>query len=171
MTQAEAIQIRVQIDVNGMRYEASGSVQEIVPQILQFLSQAVPAYDLARKLVYLPDLADLADQVSEIAKMTNTGQLVLVRNGLSAERAILVVLFMAHMAGKIGKRDGDSLSIEEIATGVGRAAKTIRNVLVILQKNEIIDRADRGKYRITSKGLLDLEKFLSTDSAKGGLSQ
>lgn len=171
MTQAETMQIRVQIEVNGMRYDASGSVPEIVPQILQFLSQAVPAYDLARKLVYVPDLAGLADKISDFAKMTNTGQLLLVRNGLPAERAILIVLFMAHLAGKMGKRDGDSLSIEEIATGVGKAPKTIRNVIVELQKSGLIDRAERGKYRVTSKGLMDLENSLSSVSPKGGTSQ
>ncbi len=171
MTQAETMQITVQIEVNGMRYDGSGSVEEIVPQILQFLSQAVPAYDLARKLVYVPDLAGLADKISDFAKMTNTGQLLLVRNGLPAERAILIVLFMAHLAGKMGKRDGDSLSIEEIATGVGKAPKTIRNVIVELQKSGLIDRAERGKYRATSKGLMDLENSLSSVSPKGGTSQ
>jgi DNA-binding transcriptional ArsR family regulator len=172
MTQVESIQIKVQIEVNGMHYDATGSVEEIVPQIIQFLSQEVPAYDLARKLVYVPDLAGLADKVSEFAKMTSTGQLILVRNGLAAERAILIVLFMAHMAGKVGKRDGDSLSIEEIATGVGKAPKTIRNVLVELQRAGIIDRAERGKYNITAKGLMNLETALTTIAAtKGGTSQ
>lgn len=171
MTQAETMQVRVQIEVNGMRYEGSGSVQEIVPQILQFLSQAVPAYDLARKLVYVPDLAGLADKISEFAKMTNTGQLLLARRDLPAERAIAIVLFMAHLASKMGKRDADSLSIEEIATGVGKAPKTIRNVIVELQKAGLIDRAERGKYRITLKGLMELENSPSGVSQKGGTSQ
>ena len=171
MTQAETMQVKVQIEVNGMRYEGSGSVQEIVPQILQFLSQAVPAYDLARKLVYVPDLAGLADKISEFAKMTNTGQLLLAKRDLPAERAIAIVLFMAHLASKMGKRDADSLSIEEIATGVGKAPKTIRNVIVELQKAGLIDRAERGKYRITLKGLMELENSPSGVSQKGGTSQ
>jgi predicted transcriptional regulator len=171
MTQAETMQVKVQIEVNGMRYEGSGSVQEIVPQILQFLSQAVPAYDLARKLVYVPDLAGLADKISEFAKMTNTGQLLLAKRDLPAERAIAIVLFMAHLASKMGKRDADSLSIEEIATGVGKAPKTIRNVIVELQKAGLIDRAERGKYRITSKGLMELENSPTGVSQKGGTSQ
>lgn len=171
MTQAETMQVKVQIEVNGMRYEGSGSVQEIVPQILQFLSQAVPAYDLARKLVYVPDLAGLADKISEFAKMTNTGQLLLAKRDLPAERAIAIVLFMAHLASKMGKRDADSLSIEEIATGVGKAPKTIRNVIVELQKAGLIDRAERGKYRITAKGLMELENSPSGVSQKGGTSQ
>jgi hypothetical protein len=165
------MQVRVQIEVNDMRYDGSGSVQEIVPQILQFLLQAVPAYDLAKKLVYVPNLAGLADKISEIAKMTNTGQLLLTRNDLPAEKAITIVLFMAHLAGKMGKRDADSLSIEEIATGVGRAPKTIRNILVELQKGGVIERAERGRYRITAKGLMGLENSLPSAPQKGGITQ
>ncbi len=170
MTQAETLQVKVLIEVNGMRYVGSGPVQEIIPQILQFLSQTVPAYDLAKRLVYVPDAAGLADKVSEFAKMTTTGQLLLTRNVLPAEKAISILLFMAHLAGKMGKRDADSLSIEEIATGVGKAPKTIRNVIVEIQKTGVIDRADRGRYRISSKGLMELENSLPSLSRKGGTS-
>jgi predicted transcriptional regulator len=151
-----------------MRYEGSGAVQDVVPQILQFLTQAVPAYELAKKLVYAPDLAGLADRVAEFAKMTNTGQLLLTRNNLPAERAVTVILFMAQLAGKMGRRDADALSIEEIATGVGRSPKTIRNVLVQLQRSGLIDRADRGRYRITSRGLMELEQSTKEVPKQGG---
>jgi flavin-binding protein dodecin len=167
MTQAETLQVNVQIDVNGMHYEGSGSVEDIVPQAMQFLIQAVPTYDLAKKLVYIPDFAGLADKVSEFARMTTSGQLLLTRINLPAEKAIAILLFMAQLAGKMGKRQADSMSIDEIATGVGRAPKTIRNVLVQLQRSGHIDRADRGRYRITSRGLMELEHSLA-DLQKGG---
>jgi hypothetical protein len=157
MEQTETLQVKVQIDVDGMHYESSGSVEEIVPQVMQFLIQAVPAYDVAKKLVYIPDLAGLADKVGDFARMTSTGQLLLTRINLPAEKAIMVLLFMAQLAGKMGKRTSDSMSIEEISTGIGRAPKTIRNVLVQLQRSNQIDRADRGRYRITAKGLMELE--------------
>jgi len=67
----------------------------------------------------------------------------------------------------MGKRDSDSLSIEEISTGVGRAPKTIRNVLVQIQRTGLIGRTERGKYRITSKGLMELEQSFET-SQDGG---
>jgi len=161
------LRVKVQIDVDGMYYEGIGSVEEIVPQVMQFLIQAVPAYDVAKKLVYVPDLAGLADKVSDFARMTSTGQLLLTRINLPAEKAIAVLLFMAQLAGKMGKRESDSMSIEEISTGIGRAPKTIRNVLVQLQRSSQIDRADRGRYRITSKGLMDLERSLA-ELGRGG---
>lgn len=171
MTEAETKQIKVLIDANGLRYEASGNVEEMIPQIFQFLSQAVPTYDLARKLLYVSDLASLTDKVSDYAKMTNTGQLLLTRNDLATDKSILVILFMAHLASKTAKRDSDSLSIEEIANGVGKALKTIRNVIVELQKSGFIGRSDRGRYRITSKGLMQLESSLLNGSKKGGATE
>jgi hypothetical protein len=171
LTEAETKQIKVLIDANGLRYEASGNVEEMIPQIFQFLSQAVPTYDLARKLLYVSDLASLTDKVSDYAKMTNTGQLLLTRNDLATDKSILVILFMAHLASKTAKRDSDSLSIEEIANGVGKALKTIRNVIVELQKSGFIERSDRGRYRITSKGLMQLESSLLNGSKKGGATE
>jgi len=169
MTEAQTLQVRVKIDVGEMHYEGAGSVDEIVPQVMQFLIHVVPGYDIARKLIYLPDLAGLADKVSEFARMTTTGQLLLTRINLPAERAITVLLFMAQLANRMGKRQSDSLSIEEISTGIGRAPKTIRNVLVQVQRLGLIGRADRGRYRITSKGLMELERSL-TEPQNGGTS-
>ena len=164
MAEVQTKQVKVQIDANGMHYESSGTAEEVMPQILQFLSEAVPTYDLARRLTYIPDLAGLADRISGIARMTNTNQLLLTRNDLPAERSVSVVLFMAHLAAKISRRPADSLNIEEIATSVGKASKTIRNTIVHLQKKGLIERTDRGSYRITQKGLMELENSLKQPS-------
>jgi predicted transcriptional regulator len=171
LTEAETKEVKVLIDANGLRYEASGTAEKIIPQILQFLSQAIPAYDLARRLLYVSDLASLADRISDCAKMTNTGQLLLTRNDLAADKAILVILFMAHLASKTAKRESDSLSIEEIANGVGKASKTIRNVIVELQRSGFIERAHRATYKITPKGLMQLETTLPNGSQKGGATE
>ncbi len=163
--------VKVQVEANGVRYEASGTPEEIANQILQFVSQTVPTFDLARKLLYIPDLAGLSDTIADYAKMTSTGQLLLTRNDLPTGRAILVILFMAHLACKTAKRDSGSLSIEEIANGARRASKTIRNVIVELQKSGFIEREDRGRYKVTPKGLMQLETSLLDNSTRGGASE
>jgi len=152
--------VKVQIDIDGVHFESSGSAEELVPQILQFVSKTIPTYDLARNLIYVPDLADLADRVSEVAKMTNDNQLLLTKNTLPADKSISIVLFMAHLASKFAKRPTDTLNTEEIATAVSKATKTIRNTIVNMQKAGLIERTDRGSYRITQKGLMELENSL-----------
>jgi len=152
--------VKVQIDIDGVHFESSGSAEELVPQILQFVSKTIPTYDLARNLIYVPDLANLADRVSEFAKMTNDNQLLLIKNTLPADKSISIVLFMAHLASKFAKRATDSLNTEEIAIAVSKATKTIRNTIVNMQKAGLIERTDRGNYRITQKGLMELENSL-----------
>jgi predicted transcriptional regulator len=152
--------VKVQIEIDGLHFESSGSAEELVSQMLQFVSQTIPTYDLARKLLYVPDLASLADKVSEFAKMTNNHQLLLAKNGLPADKSISIILFMAHLASKCAKRRTDSLNTEEIVTAVSKAPKTIRNTIVNMQKVGLIERTDRGNYRITQKGLMDLENSL-----------
>jgi Holliday junction resolvasome RuvABC ATP-dependent DNA helicase subunit len=171
LTEAETKQVKVMVDANGLRYEASGTADEIIPQILQFLSQAMPTYDLARRLLYVSDLASLTDKIADYAKMTNSGQLLLMRNDLAADKAILIILFMAYLADKTAKRESDSLSIDEIANGVGKASKTIRNMIVELQRSGFIERADRGRYKITAKGLMQLETSILNGSQKGGATE
>jgi hypothetical protein len=167
MTETQTLQVKIHLDVGEMHYDGTGSVDEVVPQLMQFLIQAVPAYDIAKKLIYIPDLAGLADKVSAFARMTTTGQLLLTRINIPAEKAITVLLFMAQLANKMGKRDSESLTIEEISTGIGRAPKTIRNVLVQIQRTGLIDRVDRGRYKITSKGLMELEQSLTIPQEGG----
>jgi hypothetical protein len=168
LTEAETKQIKVQIDAHGLRYEGCGTAEEMTPQILRSLSQAVPTYDLARKLLYVPDLAILADKIADCAKMANTGQLLLTKGDLAADRAILVILFMAYLADKTAKRESDSLSIEEISNGVGKASETIRNMIVELQRSNLIQRAGTGSYKITPKGLMQLESSTLNGLRKGG---
>lgn len=163
MSEAQTRQITVQIEAQGMRFESNGSAEEIIPQILNFISKIAPTYNLAQKLMYVPDLAGLADKVSKIAKMTNTGELLLTREGLPADKAISIVLFMAHLAKKISKRPVESLNIDEIGTAVNKASKTIRNTIVNMQKTGLIERTDRGNYRITPKGLMNLENSIESD--------
>lgn len=152
--------MKVQIDIDGIHFESNGSVEELVPQVLQFISRTIPTYDLARKLIYVPDLAGLADKISELAKMTNNHQLLLTKNNLPADKSISIVLFMAYLTSRFGRRPTDSLNIEEIATAVSKAPKTIRNTIVNMQKAGLMERTDRGNYRITQKGLMNLESSL-----------
>jgi len=165
LVETQTKQITVQIDADGIHYESNGSAEEIIPQVLEFLSKAVPTYDLARKLIYIPDLAGVADKVSNFAKMTSTGQLLLTRSDLPAERSISIVLFMSHLATKISKRPVESLNIEEIANAVSKASKTIRNTIVNMQRIGLIERTDRGSYRITQKGLMNLERSIDAEFA------
>jgi len=149
-----------------MNFESSGPVENILPQLIRFLSQVIPTYDLAKKLLYVPDLAGLVDRLSEYAKISSDGRFLLTRLELPADRAIGIILFMAHLTEKIGKPQESSIGIDQLVEAIGKAPKTIRNSLVSLQKTGMIARTERGNYRITQKGLMELENFVSISNEK-----
>ena len=166
MSTAQTKQVNIRIEADGLNFESSGPVEEILPQLIRFLSQVIPTYDLAKKLLYVPDLAGLVDRVSEYAKITNDGRFLLTRTDLPADRAITIILFMARLTEKIGKPKESSIGIDQLAEAIGKAPKTIRNSLVSLQKTGMIERAERGNYGITQKGIMELESFIGNSNEK-----
>lgn len=141
--------------------------------MLAFISRAVPGYDAASKLLYVPEYANLFDSISKMLKIAPDGQVLLLRENLPAEKAITTVLLGAHVANKFQKRPSDELYAEEIARSVSKALKTVRNTIAELQKQGLIERAARGTYRITTAGIMKMEQELRAlpSGPEGGIPQ
>jgi len=141
--------------------------------VLAFISRAVPGYDAASKLLYVPEYANLFDSISKMLKIAPDGQVLLLRENLPAEKAITTVLLGAHVANKFQKRPSDELYAEEIARSVSKALKTVRNTIAELQKQGLIERAARGTYRITTAGIMKMEQELRAlpSGPEGGIPQ
>ena len=129
--------------------------------MLAFLSRAIPGYDAASRLLYVPEYGTLLDSLSKILKIALDGQVLLLQENLPAEKSITAVLLGAHVANKLKKRPSDELFAEEIGRSVGKALKTVRNTIAELQKQGLIERAARGTYRITTAGIMKTEQELN----------
>jgi DNA-binding transcriptional ArsR family regulator len=156
-----------------MKHTAKGTVDEVLREVLAFLSRVIPSYDAASKLLYLPEYGTLLDSLSRILKIAPDGQVLLLQQDLPAEKAITAVLLGAHVASKFQKRSSDEIYAEEIARSVSKALKTVRNTIAELQKQGLIERAARGTYRITTAGIMKMEHELQTSSSgpEGGVAQ
>jgi len=145
----------------------------VLQEVLAFLARAVPGYDAASKLLYVPEYGVLLDSLSKILKIAPDGQVLLLQENLPAEKSITAVLLGAHVANKLQKRSNDELYAEEIARSVGKALKTVRNTIAELQKQSLIERAARGTYRITTVGIMKMEDELraSPGGLEGGVSE
>jgi hypothetical protein len=165
--------LTVELQVGELKHSAKGTVDEVVQEVIAFLSRAVPGYDAASKLLYVPQYETLLHSVSKILKIAPDGQVLLLQEDLPAEKAITAVLLGAHVANKFQKRSSDELYAEEIARSVSKALKTARNTIAELQKQGLIERATRGTYRITTAGIMKMEQELQTSPSDlvGGISQ
>jgi DNA-binding transcriptional ArsR family regulator len=156
-----------------MKHTAKGTVDEVFREMLAFLSRAIPSYDAASKLLYLPEYGTLLDSLSKILKIAPDGQVLLLQDDLPAEKAVTAVLLGAHIASKFQERSSDELYAEEIARSVSKALKTVRNTIAELQKQGLVERAARGTYRITTTGIMKMEQELQASPAgpEGGVSE
>jgi hypothetical protein len=165
--------LTIELQVRELKHTAKGTVDEVLQEVLAFVSHVIPGYDAASKLLYAPEYGTLLDSLSKILKIAPDGQVLLLQENLPAEKAITAVLLGAHVANKFQKRPNDELYAEEIARSVSKALKTVRNTIAELQKQGLIERAARGTYRITTAGIMKMEQELQTspNGFEGGVSQ
>lgn len=165
--------LTVELEFGELRHSASGTPDQVLQEVMAFVSRVIPAYDAASRLLYTPEHGKLIDSLSRIVKIAPDGQVLLLREDLPAEKAITAVLLGAHVSSKFQKRASDELYAEEIARSVGKALKTVRNTIAELQKQGLIERAARGTYRIATAGIMKMEQELqvSQNGSEGGTSQ
>jgi len=61
---------------------------------------------------------------------------------------------------KVGRRSSDGTTAEEIAQVTGKAQKTVRKTLAQMLRLGLVERAERGSYRITVLGLKELRETM-----------
>lgn len=165
--------LTVELQLGELKHTARGSPDQVLQEVVSFLSRVIPAYDAASKLLYIPEYTAIIDSLSKVLRITPDGQVFLLQEDLPAEKAITAVLLGAHVSNKFQKRPSDELYAEEIARSVGKALKTVRNTMAELQKQGVIERAARGTYRIATAGIMKMEQELQgpRSGLEGGVSQ
>lgn len=157
--------LTVELQFGEIKHTAKGSPEAVLRELIAFISRSIPAYDAASKLIYLPDYDKMINSLSSVLRITPDGQVLLLRNDMPAEKAIIAVLLGAFVSSKFQKRSSDELYAEEIARSVGKALKTVRNTIAELQKEGLIERAARGTYRIATAGIMKMERELSAQES------
>jgi DNA-binding transcriptional ArsR family regulator len=154
----ETHQIKVQVELNGLRHVVEGDSDQVIREVIQFISRVCPPFDIASRLVWSPDYAKMLETISKLAKISSSGEIIITELVPSADQAIGLVLLCTHVANKFGKRMNDEMSVEEISSAAGKAVKTVRNTLVEMVKAGLVERTGRGTYKISTNGLIEVQE-------------
>jgi hypothetical protein len=154
----------VEIQYGDLKHIVEGDVEQVLVELMKFFSNIYPALEIISKVSFTPDYAQLTRIISEFVNIGPDGEIILVKSGLSADRAIGVVLLGAHVAKKIGKKLADDMSVEELASSTRKALKTVRNTIVEMAKSNILERTGRGTYHITTVGTKEFIDDLAATS-------
>ncbi len=153
---SEAPKLKVTIEWGNAKHIAEGDADTVFREVTAFITKVFPALETLSKITFTPDYASILTDLSSLINIGPNGEIILLRSGLPADQAIGLTLLGSQAASKIGKKQSDDMSVEELASSIRKTAKTVRNTVVEMSKTNFVERTGRGTYRITTIGMKEL---------------
>jgi hypothetical protein len=149
----------VHVEHGEFQADFEGSPEAVSVAFLDFLNKAYPAFKLASRLIFKPDVIQLAQALEGVIEYSSDG-LLLTSGDLTSDEAIVLTLLGVYVGRKLGVSVEASVSVTHIATASGKASKTVLNQLKGMIDNGLVERVGRGEYQITSQGIKRAENVL-----------
>jgi hypothetical protein len=151
--------IHVQIKYKGLEQQFFADPQETWLLLNQFFKDMIPSFEIAQKLWINIDIARLAKDLDGIIVFSGDGAGLLVpKNKLTDNEALLVWLAAHYLGSKLGLIDFDSLSKDQLQAMLSKSGKITSTRLGELVKNNLAMKTADEKFRITTFGILQLQK-------------
>ncbi len=125
----------------------------MVHELVVFFSKVYPSLEIASKLVLSVDTSEFLQSCSGVLAYSPEG-LVILRDATALKDRELMMLHVpgARMFYLMGKKDNDSISLDELSRITGRVTGTIAGRLSELVREQLIERVGKGSYRLTTMG-------------------
>lgn len=149
----------VQIKYKDLEKTISGTPEQVFLLLNRLFENLLPSFVIAQKLTLDADLQTLARESQNLIAFSQEGPCVLApRNKLTDNETLALLLLANHLGQKLGKTKTDGLSKEELQTKLGKDAKITSTRLGELLKSEIAMKTLDEKYRMTTFGLVQMQK-------------
>jgi hypothetical protein len=148
-----AAAIEVVLKHSGVENRIIGSPETVLRELLSYFSKIYPSIELISKLVLSVDSLEFLQSCTGVLAVSPEGLVVLkdLRDLKDKE------LMMIHLAGsrlqhQMGKKESDTLSLDEITKTTGRSTGTVAGRLSELCNEQLVERVGKGSYRLTTMG-------------------
>ncbi len=155
----EPNKLKIRAEFSGLTEDFEGSPDEVIRALILSLNKVYPNLELAQKLSFQPDLLKLAENLVGLVEYAPEG-LIFQAGEASADEAIIISLVGSYMGFKLGKISEDTNTADGLAKTCGKALKTVSNQLAWIIDDGLVERVERGKYRITSLGIKRFEQIV-----------
>lgn len=151
--------LMVHIRYKDVEKTLSGNPEEVWLLLNKFFEELLPSFETAKKLTLSVDLKTLAKDSEKVLAFAEEGPYILVpRNKLTDNETLALLLLANHVGRRLGKTLADGLSKEELQAKLGKDAKITSTRLGELVKNEMAMKTADDTYKITTFGLVQLQK-------------
>jgi len=145
--------VAVTVRHNGTETKHIGTPENVLRELFAFFSRAYPSLELASKLILSVDSAEFLQSCSGVIAYSPEGLVILKDTYALKDRELM----MLHLAGArmfflMGKKENDSVALDELAKITGRVTGTVAGRLSELVREQLIERVGKGSYRLTTMG-------------------
>jgi hypothetical protein len=162
--------VTVQVKYGDVEETFSGRVDDVWVSVTRFFSEFIPTFEVSKKLVLTVDIQELVKACEGIVAFGEEGPHLLVSRSKLTDNETLVLLLLAGYIGcKLGLVESDVVSKEDLQARLGKSSKIVSTRLGELVKREIAVKTEDGKYKISTFGVVQMQKdFLPRIKAKIG---
>jgi len=151
--------ITVNVKYGDVEKTFSGSLEDVWLSLGRFFGEFVPSFGVARRLVLSVDLQMLVKECEGLIAFSKEGANLLVsKDKLTDNETLLLWLLAGYVGFQLGLVGGDSVSKEELQVRLGKSGKIVSTRLGELVKSDMIVKTDDDKYRITTFGVVQMQK-------------
>ena len=155
----EKDELTVEVRYKGVEKKLSGSVESVWLSLNKFFNEFLPSFEVAQKLMLNVDLQKLAKDSEGLIAFAKEGPYLLApRNKLTDNETLSLMLLAGYLAHQLGNAETDAVSKEELQDKLGKDSKVASTRLGELVKNQTAARTPDEKYRITTFGLMQMQK-------------
>jgi hypothetical protein len=137
----------------------SGKPEDVWVSINKFFSHFLPTFKTAEKLALHVDLQGLASQCEGLIAFSPEGpHLLAPRDRLTDNETLCLLLLAAYIGSKLNIVQKDTVPKDALQAKLGKDMKITTTRLGELTKSEIVMKTDDDEYKITTFGLLQMQK-------------
>jgi hypothetical protein len=157
--QGKANDVTVQIKYRDVEKTFSGSVEEVWLLVNRFFGEFLPSFEVAKKLILSVDLHGLVKECEGLIGFSKEGASLLVsKDRLTDNETLLLWLLAYHVGHDLGLVGSDCVSKEELQAKLGKSGKIVSTRLGELVKSDVVAKVADDKYRITTFGVVQMQK-------------
>jgi hypothetical protein len=162
--------ITVNVKFGDVEKTFSGSVEDVWLSLNRFFGEFVPSFSVAKRLVLSVDLQGLVKDCEGLIAFSKEGASLLVgKDRLTDNECLLLWLLAGYVGCELRLVGSDAVSKEELQARLGKSGKIVSTRLGELVKSDMVAKAADDKYRITTFGMVQMQKdIIPKIKAKAG---
>jgi len=155
----EVGRVTVHVRFGDVEQTFSGSVEDVWLSLNRFFGEFLPSFEVARRLVLSVDLEGLVKACEGLIGFSREGANFLVsKDKLTDNETLLLWLLAYHVGFSLGLVGSDCVSKEELQAKLGKSGKIASTRLGELVKGDVVAKVADDKYRITTFGVVQMQK-------------